>query len=136
MADAESVLDDLPSGVSKRATFWLVLIKQLGYPVVVSGVLAFGFYRLYGDILKPIASSHITTLDTLAESSKSTARSFESLASAHNDTVVEARAQKELLRAIGETQQQIKQVLQQGLKIQESAAKHEEKTEGKGSDGD
>lgn len=125
---SNSVLDEMPSGISKRAEFWIVLVQRLGYPIVVSGVLAGGFYQLYKDILKPIAATHISTLDTLAESSKSTAKSFESLTAAHQDALSESKRQAELLQQIGTTQHEIKSVLQQGLKIQQSAVgAHEEK---------
>lgn len=118
--DPESVLDELDSGISKRARFWSVMVQRVGSPMVFLGVILFFGYTVYQDIGKPIAKTHIETLNTMAESSKSTAESFKALAVAHQDSAAEAKQQRQLLEKIGDTQIEIKQVLRDSLQIQRS----------------
>lgn len=114
------------SGVDRafnaRVEFWTLILNRLGLPTAILGVICGFAYMFYNDIGKPVAATHISTLNTLAESSKSTAESFSKLATAHEDTVSEARAQKILLERIGNTQIEIKQVLSEQLKVTKSSA--------------
>ena len=122
---SDSVLDDAKgpeSAISKKLEIWVYLIQRLGYPVVVSGVMAFAAWCGYTDIMKPVAATHIRTLDSMGDSSKSTAASLEKLATAHEDSIKETREQKALLQKIGDTQVEIKQVLKEGLKIQQAGS--------------
>ena len=121
-SDPTSVLEEMGSGLSKRASIWVFVLKQVGLPTAFLGIVLYGCSIVYKDIAKPVAATHISTLDTLAESSKSTAKSFEKLAAAHEDTVSEARQQKEELRGIRSEQGEIKQILKEGLKIQKTAS--------------
>ena len=108
--------------VNARVEFWTLIVNRLGLPTVILGAVGWFFWAAYQDIGKPIAATHIKTLDTLAESSKSTAESFKVLAVAHEDTVIEARTQKVLLERIGTTQDEIKAVLKEQLRVTKSSA--------------
>lgn len=113
------------SAISKRATFWINVSQKLGVPTVALAFIGWGAWIALGhvweDAVKPVVGTHVRTLDTLADSSKENAASFKVLAQAHAEAVKEANEQKELLKSMGSTQVEIKQVLKAGLKIQKDA---------------
>lgn len=96
---ADSVLNDVPeqpSGISKKAEFWTMLVQKLGLPTVGCIAFMWGGWQVCSwlgtKVIEPAVATHTKTLETLADSSKQTAdngqrnaASFESLANSHRE---------------------------------------------------
>lgn len=132
-ADAESVLDEAGSEISKRATFWINISQKLGVPAVILVFVGWGGWiaagKVWEDAVKPVVRTHVTTLDTLSANSTTQAaastvqaQAMTVMAAAHQKQATDTAEQKEILKGIGTVQNEIKQVLKSGLKIQKEAA--------------
>ena len=111
------------AAVNARVEFWTLIINRLGLPVVLLGALGYFFWTVYQDIGKPVATTHIRTLDTLAESSKlsaesvrESAASIRSLAETQREQVTEQKSHKLLLERIAETQDEMLKATKAGAR--------------------
>jgi hypothetical protein len=102
--------------MSDRATFWLKVIKELGYPIAVSFILALSCWSagswVATNVFQPLVSRHIKFLDAAEDSARAATKAAETNAAAARDLASSlgdlAEGQEEVVEMLRQTTNAIK----------------------------